>query len=210
MITSSRARFELYDLGDARSDVPCTAFADSDHIEPASHMLAIADDGTTWVGFDADTSTPVAVADSSVAEFGVLVVQRKVARELALVPLRDGVLVNSIPALGLTLLGTRDSISAGAGRLLFVTQRVCPHVGAPTEDMLAVRMKCPFCKLTVTPDTCVVSCRCGAIYHHETEASHPQLTPEDLLNCQAKISTCLACGQLVSLDEALVWDPVTL
>jgi hypothetical protein len=210
MASQSRAQYELHDLCDAAYEPLHAVFPADRPAQLNDHILAIADNEPTWVGFDDDTSSLVRVPEPCAAAFGVQVVHRKLTKELALVPVQTGILVNSIPALGVTLLGTRDSISAGSGRLLYVTQRVRPHIGPPTEEMLSARAKCPFCKLTVAADTVVVSCRCGAVYHRESEATHPQLTPDDRLSCQTKISTCLACGRLVSLEESLDWNPATL
>lgn len=210
MASQSRSQFELHDLQDAACDELHAVFPADCSSEFRAHILVVADDEPAWVGFDDDARSLVRVPEACDAAFGIQVVHRKLTNELALVPVQAGILVNSIPALGVTLVGTRDSISAGSGRLLYVTQRVRPHVGPPTEEMLSARAKCPFCKLTVTPDTVVVSCRCGAVYHRESETTHPQLTPDDLLSCQTKISTCLACGRLVSLEESLDWDPAIL
>jgi hypothetical protein len=202
--------FELHDVSYAASE-PFPQFSVAPaKAAPGDTVLVIDHEGPTWIGFADEFGPPQRVSDAANAVFGVQVVRRKLTSELALAPLRPGVLVNSIPALKLTLLGTRDSLSAGAGRLIYVTKRFRPHVGPPTEEMIAARLKCPFCKLAVAADTVVVSCRCGVLYHRESEDSHPQLPAEDRLNCQAKISTCLSCGQLVSLAESLVWDPATL
>ncbi len=206
----SDTKFELHDVGCGASE-PLPQFSVTPaEAESGDTVLIIDHEEPTWIGFADESGPPQRVPEAASAVFGVQVVRRKLTKELALVPLRSGVLVNSIPALELTLVGTRDSISAGAGRLLYVTQRFRPHVGAPTEEMIAARLKCPFCKLAVAADTVVVNCRCGAVYHRETADSHPQLPAEDRLNCQAKISTCLACGHLVSLEETLVWDPAAL
>lgn len=212
MVASSHAQFELHDLDDASTEVLNSIFSPREQPRAVSTVLAVVDDGPMWIGFRDDDRRPQRVDRPELAHFGVMAVQRKIARELALVPVRDGVLVNSIPALGLTLLGTRDSISAGPNKLLYVTLRVRPHIGQPTDEMVAARAKCPFCKLPITSkETFVVTCaKCGSPFHHETQETCPHVPAEERLNCIEKVSTCLACGQMVTLEETLLWDPVTL
>ena len=73
-----------------------------------------------------------------------------------------------------------------------------------------IGMKCPFCKIAITADARVATCRCGVVYHDETAESHPEIPEQDRLNCLSKVRACLSCSRTVTLEESLVWDPGTL
>ncbi|MFV1965913.1 MAG: hypothetical protein ACC628_10850, partial [Pirellulaceae bacterium] len=105
-------------------------------------------------------------------------------------------------------LGTRDSVRLGACELYYVTQRITPHVGQPTEDIIG--QKCPVCAIEIDKNTSVVTCRCSAVYHDETVDSHPDVDEQDRLNCFEKIKTCLSCGREVTSEEYLEWDPTEM
>jgi hypothetical protein len=161
-----------------------------------------------WLDFDAEIAALLPVQDSNQAALGLKVVRRKLGVDLALVARRPWILVNGLPALPLCVVGARDSILLAPGWLGYVTERVQPHVGIPLAEHLG--MKCPFCRIPVAPGTRIVTCRCGAPYHHETAESHETTGANDRLTCFTKVSACLACGRALSLMEHLVWDPATL
>ena len=90
----------------------------------------------------------------------------------------------------------------------YITERIKPHVGPPSEEQQ--KQKCPFCRLATDSTTRVVTCMCGAAYHWETADSHPNTPENDRLRCFEKIQNCLSCGRQLSKEETLVWDPATL
>jgi hypothetical protein len=146
------------------------------------------------------------------ATLGLQSVPLKFAVKLALIALDEGVLVNGVPALRLTVLGPKDSIFVvKAGLLLYVTERFRPFVGCPTEETGLFGQECAACAIGIQaePRTHVVTCRCGAVYHHETD-THPDLEPDERLDCLRKTKVCLRCGQELTTEERLVWDPATL
>jgi hypothetical protein len=167
-----------------------------------------AGDGLVWLKFDTASGTLSKTTHVHEASLGLKVVGRKLGAELALLPRREGMLVNGLPALPLNVVGAKDSIVPAPGWIAYVTERVKPHVGAPDPEH--VGMKCPFCRIPVTVETRIVTCRCGAPYHHETSESHPHVAEKDRLVCFTKVRTCLSCTRPLSLAEHLVWDPATL
>lgn len=171
--------------------------------------LAIAEsDGDVLVASDPASGLLTRVDDESQAQARFRIVHRKLGMSLAMLPQNGGVTVNGLPALPLAILSPRDLLSLVPGCHVYVTERVRPHVGAPTPEMLG--QKCPYCRVPIDKDTRVVSHRCGAIYHHETAESHPQVPEKDRLNCFTEIRGCLSCNRPVTLEEFLVWDPATL
>ena len=167
------------------------------------------DNGTpTWIGIDENTGCPVRCHRKKDRAVSFVVAPRPFGMALVMTTHRSGVLVNSIPALSLTVLKPRDSIVIAPGIHSYITERIRPYSGAPTEQM--VGQKCPYCSLGVTPTTSVVTCRCGVIYHHETEESHAEQKKEDRLNCLSSLRVCLSCGRPLTQEEYLVWDPSTL
>ena len=126
------------------------------------------------------------------------------SNRLALISRRRPVLVNGLPALSLAVVATRDSLTLGP-ETFYVTERIRPHVGRPTEEMIG--LKCPMCRVAVDAESVVVTCICGAVYHHETEQSHPDLPADERLNCLDQIRVCLVCNRPVTPHEHLVWDP---
>ncbi|NOX56213.1 MAG: hypothetical protein GXP27_17575 [Planctomycetes bacterium] len=141
------------------------------------------------------------------AELGFYVLRSQFANRLAVITIKQPILVNGLPALSLAVAATQDTLTVGKVTF-YVTERIRPHVGQPTEEM--VGLKCPMCRIAVDVDSIIVACRCGAVYHHETEDSRPELQADERLNCLDQIRVCLACGRPVVTEEFLVWDPQTL
>lgn len=166
------------------------------------------EEGTVWARLNGESGLLERSDGPAGSDYALRVLKQRLSSRLALLTRRGDVLVNGLPALTLTLLATKDSVRLAPGRLFYVTERVKPYVGQATEEM--VGKKCPFCRLPITAETHVVTCRCGAVYHHETVETRPDLPEEDRLICIDKVQACLACGQQLTLEEYLVWDPMTL
>jgi hypothetical protein len=152
------------------------------------------------------------VKDRQNATFGLLTIQCGLSIKLALIALVEEILLNGTRALGFSVLDTKDSIFLSqVGVLLYLTERFQPYVGSPDEESGLLGLECPCCSIEIQsePRTHVVTCRCGAVYHHETKETHPDLDPKERLNCLNKIKHCLRCKQELSTQETLVWDPST-
>jgi hypothetical protein len=135
-------------------------------------------------------------------------VPRRLGADLAMVTLTDGVLVNGLPALPLTVLSVKDAVTLAPGCLCYVTERVLPFVGTPAGELLG--KQCPFCRLACDEKTRVVTCHCGAPYHFEAADSHPNTPADDRLECFTKVQTCLACNRPLTREPHLLWDPSEL
>ena len=171
--------------------------------------LAIAEgDGDVFVAADSATGELARVEHEGDAHAAFRVVRRRLGASLAMLPARDGVTVNGLPSLPLAILSPRDLVVLAPGCHSYVTERVRLHVGSPTPEMLG--KKCPYCRVPIDKDTRVVSHRCGAVYHHETAESHPNVADDDRLKCFSEIRACVSCNRPVTLEEFLVWDPATL
>jgi hypothetical protein len=167
--------------------------------------------GPIWARVDGNRLEMVAGPNE--ATFGLRNVGLKSTVMLALIALHDEVLVNGVPALRLTVLGAKDSIFVvKAGLLLYVTERFRPFVGCPTEETGLFGQECPACAIEIQaePRTHVVTCRCGVAYHHETANTHPDMDPDDRLNCLQQTKVCLRCGKELTTEERLVWNPAAL
>jgi len=164
--------------------------------------------GLMWMSFDEVTGAMTAMPGADRATVGLKVVPRRLGQDLAVLPRRAGILVNSLPAGPLQLVGTKDSLLLAPGWLCYVTERVKPHVGLALPEH--VGKKCPFCRIPIDAKTHVVTCRCGAVYHNETAESHPDTAEADRLRCLDKIKTCLSCNRPLSLAEHLTWDPLAM
>jgi hypothetical protein len=173
----------------------------------ASFKIAL-DHGLRWIRFDAERCEWHGVDNAAEATLGLKVVQRKLGNELAVLTRDPSRLINGLPALPVNVVGTKDSIVLAPGWLGYVTERVKPHVGVPL--LAHLNLKCPFCRIPVDDKTRIVTCRCGAPYHHETAESHPETAENDRLKCFEKVKTCLSCSRPITLQEHLVWDPATL
>ena len=134
------------------------------------------DDGLVWAKADEGAGgriQEVGSPDEADAGFCFLALGRK--NYLGLVSLRSGILVNGAPSLSFAVLTTRDSILLRPGHLAYVTTRVNPFVGRPSDDLLG--KKCRFCSIPIDESTQVVVCVCGQPFHHETPESHPEVSP---------------------------------
>ena len=179
--------------------------------EVSSLPLSVgADDGLVWAKADdgADGRIhKVTSPDESEAGFCFLALGRK--NYLGLVSLRSGILVNGAPSLSFAVLTTRDSILLRPGHLAYVTTRVNPFVGRPSDDLLG--KKCRFCSIPIDKNTQVVVCVCGQPFHHETSESHPEIVSgQERLACFEKVKKCLTCGKNLALEPFLLWDPGSL
>ena len=169
-------------------------------------LVVGADDGLVWAKADEGAEgriQKVASPDEADAGFCFLALGRK--NYLGLVSLRSTILVNGAPSLSFAVLTTRDSILLRPGHLAYVTTRVNPFVGRPSDDLLG--KKCRFCSIPIDDSTQVVVCPCGQPFHHETPESHPETSEEERLGCFDRVKKCLACGKDLALEPFLVWDP---
>lgn len=204
-------QFELHYAGaglDEAEDAVSFPWEQQQKPESKAAFTIQGNDGTVWAALKEKTGQLKRVDSPNEADFGFCVLKRRFSTDLAMLTRRHDVLVNSLPAMKLTMLGTKDSLRLAAGQMFYVTERVNPYIGKATAEH--VGKKCPFCRMPITEDTHVATCRCGAVYHHETADSHPDLTDEDRLDCVDKVQTCLACGHELKLEEHLLWDPAEL
>ncbi len=180
---------------------------------PARPALSVWEsDAMVWVrlsGPDAPSPfTPIPAREP--AALGFQVVRRQFSAYLALRSLRDDLLVNGLPGLRFSVLASQDSILLAGPRLMFyVTERFFPHVGPPPDQSVG-RDRCAHCRNVLEAGTRVVSCHCGALYHWETEESHPHLSADDRFDCLERRKACACCQRELTTKEYLVWDPVTI
>jgi hypothetical protein len=154
---------------------------------------------------DYPSGTLCNVQDAKDADVALQIADRRFMSHLVVIPLGRSLLVNGVPALKFSALSPRDSLLFSPGALFYVTERIEPHVGPPLPHMLG--QKCPCCQLPMEQSSVCVSCKCGLIYHHETETSHPDLPADDRLNCFSKLKNCLACKRELTQEPYLAWDP---
>lgn len=177
--------------------------------EPATSVIPLRFDVEasviTWIGADAERGALCAVDDEANGVAGFTVVHRRLGPALGMVARNPGLLLNALPALDFHTLMPRDCLILVPGVMTYVTERFFPHAGPPLPEHL--RLRCPCCKIEVSSDTRVVSCRCGCVYHNESAESHPDLEAEDRLNCFEKVRICLSCNRPLSVDPILVWSP---
>ncbi len=145
------------------------------------------------------------VQDVHDADVALQIADRRFMSHLVVMSWQRSLLVNGVPALTFSALSPRDSLLFSPGALFYVTERIEPHVGPPLPRM--VGQKCPCCQLPMEPGSVCVSCKCGLIYHNESEASHPDLLADDRLNCFSKLKNCLACKRELTQEPYLAWDP---
>jgi hypothetical protein len=201
-------RFELHSVagGAARED---EAFASpwSGLASPGSTADgAIATrDGLVWLRVNDEGQGLLRTEHPQEATAGFRVVRRRLGAALAMVAQAEGVLVNGVPALPLSVLSVKDSIVLAPGKHYYVTQRLKPYVGSPPQHVL--NKSCPFCQIPIADDTRIYLCPCGAPYHFETAESHAPVEEAERLNCLEKVEKCLACGRKLTLEEFLEWDP---
>jgi hypothetical protein len=162
-----------------------------------------------WAAVDAATGGLVRVQDPAAADFGLRITRLarggRLRSYLALLS-RAEVLVNGLPAIGLTLLSARDSLVPAPGRIAYITERASPYVGTALAAHL--KKRCPYCRLEIDAAARIASCsHCETPYHLEDEVSHPGTPAADRLQCFAKVRNCLVCRRPLTLDSQLVWDP---
>jgi hypothetical protein len=192
-------------VSQAAADLPWHEAAVTQQLAP---WKITAEDGLRWVSFDAEKGEWLPAEAKNEKTLGFKVVHRKLGNELAVLTNDSARLIDGLPALPLSVVGTKQSIVLAPGWLGYVTERVKPHVGTPL--LAHLNLKCPFCRIPVDDKTRIVTCRCGAPYHHETAESHPDTAENDRLKCFEKVKTCLSCSREITLREHLVWDPATL
>lgn len=189
------------------SDLP---WQDDQHPKPHVMALGFAGQqaGPYPVGADAGKCElrRAAPGSSVLAEF--YLVNRPLGPALAMVPRCGSVLVNGLSALSFQVLSPRDGLLLSPGLHTYVTQRIKPYIGQPRGAML--KQSCPVCRIPLTQETHVITCRCHVAYHHETGESHPDAAASDRLNCFEQIRVCLSCNRPLTLGESLVWDPATV
>lgn len=173
--------FEIHPAG-LGADEPSAVWAYSQaRPVPALLPLAVAEpDKTLWVTVERATGQIQQTADAAAALAGFRLVHRRLGAALAMLAMADGILVNGLSALPLSVLTTRDSVTLAPGCLYYVTERIRPFLGAPTGELLG--KKCPLCRLAPDPQSRVLVCVCGAPYHWETAGSHPQTPEKDRLH----------------------------
>lgn len=184
------------------------AWHEAQPVPPLPPLSVNEAEGTVWVTVDPRTGRLERAADAGTAAAGFRTVRRRLKNDLAMLALRPGILVNGLPALPLTVLTVKDSIVLAPGCLAYVTERVRPFSGTPPAELLG--RPCPLCRMPVDAKTRIVICQCGAPYHHETEASHPDLPEDDRLRCFERVKICLSCNRPVTADEYLAWGPSDL
>lgn len=175
------------------------------HAPDSQPILQVAaDDGILWARV-IDGVLEV-VPQEKDATLGFCAVKRQFSIALAMLAREEGVLVDGVPALRLTVLDSRSSITIpGTAAIFYVTERFSPYVGRPTHEMIGC--ECPSCKIPVELDTSIVSCRCGRVYHDETAESHPHLPEADRLACFQQTQICIDCKERLTTEEHLLWSP---
>jgi len=176
---------------------------------PAPAPLVVTPGNTLYASVDPDSGQirQIETVSEALAVFR-MVARGRLGNALAMISRAGDILVNGLPALPLAVLAAKDSLTLGPACLCYITERIKPHVGPPSEEQQ--KQKCPFCRLATDAFTRVVTCMCGAAYHWETAESHPNTPENDRLRCFEKIQNCLSCGRQLSKEETLVWDPATL
>jgi hypothetical protein len=225
MATTTRNIFELHQLHVVRMSLGAGGQFDfdqlpyrPDEVQASANVLSIGPgDGVTWVTADQANGALRLANEGDEVVAGFQVLAGKIRDVLAMLPRVGDVLVDGVPALPLNVLHVKSRVSLGADGACYVTQRVTPYIGPPTEEMVARKTKCAMCGILLSdaPDpktglvTRVITCQCGSVYHWETEESHPGVDPDDLLNCRDKIAACLVCQRPVRTESFLIWDPAT-
>ena len=168
--------------------------------------FAIDESRTLWGVVRPHTGALEEVGQKENAAFALRVVRTPGRSYVALLPLIVGILVNGLPALGMTLLSARDSVVLAAGCLAYITERRHAFRGKPDREWIG--QACQYCRIKITAATLVVVCpRCQCLYHDEDEKSHPEAAQR--LDCYRQVKNCLnvACRRQLSLEPQLVWDP---
>jgi len=172
---------------------------------PAVTALSLGlEEGMVWTRINEEEGTLERTSSADQALAGFCVVSRRISLDLVMVA-RSGSAVNGLPALGLTVLGPKDSILLDSDHFFWVTQRVRPHVGFPEPEMMGGT--CASCTGSIGPKSYVVTCYCGAIFHAAASEDIPREPAGESLDCLDKLSVCLRCGRVILRHEHLLWDP---
>lgn len=201
--------FEIYPffLGNGGNSEPaplpwCEAGESAE--SPVLPLVVGKDDGLVWTKIDAPSRQLVKVSCAEQADVGVQSLAAGKKTYLGLLPLRQGVLVNAVPALPFNALSTRDNFLL-PGCIAYVTTRIQSFVGNPPQELLG--KECVFCGIPVEKGTRVVVCHCGQAVHFESADSHPDVAEEDRLSCFEQVKNCLSCSRTLALEPYLLWDP---
>ncbi len=162
-------------------------------------------EGWTWVNLDQRSGElKRAKPRKGLAAFHPLADRNRRTRMALLTP-SGGAMSNGLPSLSFSVLTLMDLVRLGPEWGHFLLEKYTPHVGRPTKEMLG--KKCPFEGIPLTEDSWVASCRCGAVYHFETEETHPGLQEKERLNCFNKARKCGGCGRVLTTTPFLTEDP---
>ena len=173
--------------------------------DPTPFVLT-ASEGVVWgerAGDEVSTITKAARPGRGPHVVGFKIVRQPVGSKL-LVITPDGALVNGLPALPVAVVQSGDLLSLG-GVLHYVSERIRPCVGRPTEAMIASGT-CGRCRLPFDERSWVCACgRCGSVQHMELDDKTPHLAKGDRLMCFGH--RCPACNLPTSTDPFLTFDP---
>jgi hypothetical protein len=203
----SGSTFELHPVSfrAAQADGPDESAWPTAAPPPAQPIRVPADGQIVWVAQQAGPEPLRRVGRAVDADAGFCQVRRRQSGVLAMIVQRHDILVNGRPALPLSILSARDAVVVGPGVHAYVTERYKPYIGAPTGPLTG--KPCPFCRIPFTPETQVVTCRCGAAYHYEVVSPPGPDGEQEPLRCVTRIRQCLSCQRELSLEEHLEWDP---
>lgn len=165
--------------------------------------------GVLWGGGDRQSPGRLSAAEAGSPErmLGLRTAPRPVGTALVVL-LPEGALINGVPAMRMAVLHARDLLSLPDGSEHYVTERVVPHFGFAVDGQMGE--KCGVCRTRIEPGAFVISCRCGAVMHWETPETTPDKPTDDRWDCAVQLKTCLVCGQKLTREPYLVWDPQDL
>ncbi len=207
----TKGEFELYQpassipLNDL-SQLPCR------EQRKAAFKLAlrVAPGETAWVDLDPHTRELRRVAAGGPPLAGFRYEQTASSDQLVLFAKHDQVRVNGIRPLPMAVLETKDLIRLGPQSLFYLTERVTPYSGPPTDAMIAAGVRCAFCRLAFDKSTHILTHQCGLAFHDESEETHPEIPESDRLQCASRLAVCLGCKTPLSREPYLVWDPASI
>lgn len=201
------AQFELHRLTlsectmNASDDDPWNV---ADATARAQAFVVHAGEGVLWPDLNVPQHHTLPPMEAGRFPLGLRVIRQAVGSKLLLLA-PPGCLVNGTPALPVVVLQPRDLVGAPDGALYAVTERVTPHFGLALPEQLGLR--CGLCKLPFDAESFVLSCRCGGVFHYESMETTPHKSAEDRADCAVNLKQCLICGQPLSTQPYLIWDP---